>query len=173
MVMATGRFYYRTNRGNEIMNYHKVKEEFLAYEERRYNLNLLFIEIISNLKIAEKMVEHANKKGDPKEGYVHFSTLKFEMDLMNNLLPDIFGIIQTDQGLAKDISTLRLQMGPVNTEISIFLLSARSKFGVKYPVRTHTMYGETEEEVLQDAKKHGIEVHGYTKESWNDERVVD
>ena len=29
--------------------------------------------------------------------------------------------------------------------------------------------GETEEELLQNAKKHGIEVHGYTEESWNEE----
>jgi hypothetical protein len=29
--------------------------------------------------------------------------------------------------------------------------------------------GETEEELLQNAKRHGIEVHGYTEESWNDE----
>ena len=36
------------------------------------------------------------------------------------------------------------------------------------PVCTHTMYGETEEELLQNAKKHGIEVHGYTEESWNE-----
>jgi hypothetical protein len=39
------------------------------------------------------------------------------------------------------------------------------------PVCTHTMYGETEEELLQNAKKHGIEVHDYTEESWNDEIV--
>ena len=37
------------------------------------------------------------------------------------------------------------------------------------PVCTHTMYGENEEELLQNAKKHGIEVHGYTEETWNDE----
>jgi predicted small metal-binding protein len=37
------------------------------------------------------------------------------------------------------------------------------------PVCTHTMYGETEEEILQNAKKHGIEVHGYTEETWNEE----
>jgi predicted small metal-binding protein len=37
------------------------------------------------------------------------------------------------------------------------------------PVCTHTTYGETEEELLQNAKKHGIKVHGYTEESWNDE----
>ena len=37
------------------------------------------------------------------------------------------------------------------------------------PVCTHTMYGETEEELLQNAKKHGMEVHGYTEQSWNEE----
>ncbi|HEX5187063.1 MAG TPA: DUF1059 domain-containing protein [Nitrososphaeraceae archaeon] len=37
------------------------------------------------------------------------------------------------------------------------------------PVCTHTMYGETEEELMENAKKHGIEVHGYTEESFNEE----
>ena len=37
------------------------------------------------------------------------------------------------------------------------------------PVCTHTMYGETEEELIENAKKHGIEVHGYTEESFNEE----
>jgi post-segregation antitoxin (ccd killing protein) len=31
------------------------------------------------------------------------------------------------------------------------------------------LYGETEEELLQNAKKHGIEVHGYTEETSNEE----
>jgi len=31
------------------------------------------------------------------------------------------------------------------------------------------MYGETEEELMENAKKHGIEVHGYTEESFNEE----
>jgi len=31
------------------------------------------------------------------------------------------------------------------------------------------MYGETEEELIENAKKHGIEVHGYTEESFNEE----
>jgi hypothetical protein len=37
------------------------------------------------------------------------------------------------------------------------------------PVCTHTMYGETEEELIENAKKHGIEVHGYTEESFQEE----
>jgi len=37
------------------------------------------------------------------------------------------------------------------------------------PVCTHTMHGETEEDVLQNVMKHGIEVHGYTDQTWNEE----
>jgi predicted small metal-binding protein len=36
------------------------------------------------------------------------------------------------------------------------------------PVCNHTMYGETEEELLKKAKEHGIKEHGYTEESWNE-----
>ena len=32
------------------------------------------------------------------------------------------------------------------------------------PVCTHTRTGETEEELLANAKKHGMEVHGYTEQ---------
>jgi len=37
------------------------------------------------------------------------------------------------------------------------------------PVCTHTMYGEAEEELLKNVKEHGIIVHGYTEEAWNEE----
>jgi predicted small metal-binding protein len=31
------------------------------------------------------------------------------------------------------------------------------------------MYGDTEDELIANAKKHGIEVHGYAEETWNEE----
>jgi predicted small metal-binding protein len=34
---------------------------------------------------------------------------------------------------------------------------------------THTMTGETEEELLANAKKHGMEGHGYSEEKWNED----
>lgn len=36
------------------------------------------------------------------------------------------------------------------------------------PLCTQTIYGETEEG-LANAEKHGIEVHGFTEETWNEE----
>jgi predicted small metal-binding protein len=37
------------------------------------------------------------------------------------------------------------------------------------PVCTHTMYGETEEELLKNAKEHGMKEHGYSEETWKNE----
>ena len=37
------------------------------------------------------------------------------------------------------------------------------------PSCTRTMYGETEEELLNNAKQHGITVHGYSEQTWNEE----
>ena len=37
------------------------------------------------------------------------------------------------------------------------------------PVCTHMIYGANEEELIQNAKKHGIEVHGYTEQTWKEE----
>lgn len=32
----------------------------------------------------------------------------------------------------------------------------------------HTMYGETEEKLLENAERHSIEAHGYTEETFNE-----
>ena len=52
--------------------------------------------------------------------------------------------------------------------LSLMTLSLNCK-DVADPVCTHTVYGETEEEVLQNAKKLGVKVHGFTEETWNKE----
>jgi hypothetical protein len=41
------------------------------------------------------------------------------------------------------------------------------------PECTHTMYGETEEELLKNAKEYGIKEHRYTEESWNQKMSKD
>ena len=33
----------------------------------------------------------------------------------------------------------------------------------------HTMYGESAEELFKNAKEHGIQIHGYTEETGNNE----
>lgn len=167
MVSTTGRFYYRTNKGNEIMSYHEVQREFLRYEERRNKLSLFYIEIISNLKIAERMAKLANTRIDSREDFLHFSTLKFEMDIMNNLLPEIFGIIQNDQSLIKSIFKLKLQVSPINTKIGIFHSTASNIQEMKFQQETHNDYIRQNVQnrtlpLLKEIKEHLELRHGQT-----------
>ena len=37
------------------------------------------------------------------------------------------------------------------------------------PICTDTMHGETEEELFENAKRHCIESHGYTEETFSEE----
>lgn len=39
------------------MSYEQIKQEFLNYEERLNQINLLYIELLSNLTIAENLEE--------------------------------------------------------------------------------------------------------------------
>ena len=66
--------------------------------------------------------------------------------------------------------------GPVLFSVSLYLNNFQSIIIIEMvlsinckdagdPVCTHTMYGETEDEVLKNAKEHGIKEHGYTEES--------
>jgi hypothetical protein len=84
------------------------------------------------------LLEQANKRHD--DGHLHFSTLKFETDLMNNLLPDVFAILQGDQELIKDISILRLQTGPINTKITTFHSLATNPDRMNFHLQTHNDY---------------------------------
>lgn len=108
-----GRFYYRTNEGNKIMSYEQVKESFLRYEERRHKMNLLYIELISNLSVAKGML--VTEQID-----TNYSLLSFDTDVISDLLPDIYSIIQTDRELVQLLVRLRIQMSIVNSKIRMF-----------------------------------------------------
>lgn len=122
------------------MNYNEVKKEFLSFEERRYKLTLFYIEILSNLRIAEQMVRLANRRKNTAEDFVLYSTLKFETTMMNSLLPEIFGIIHDDQELIDSLFRLKLQMNPINTQIEIFHSIALNKQEMKFQLETHNDY---------------------------------
>jgi Putative DNA-binding domain len=124
MKADTGRFYSRTNKGNEIMNYQQVKEAFLRYEERRSKLSLLYIELFSNSKIADEVLRISNKKIDDgingKERFLPYSPLKFEITAISTLLPEVYSIIQNDSQMTELLLRLRLQLGTINSEISMY-----------------------------------------------------
>ncbi|MPZ07038.1 MAG: hypothetical protein GEU26_11600 [Nitrososphaeraceae archaeon] len=124
MKSDVGRFYYRTNKGNEIMNYQQVMEAFLHYEERRSKLNLLYIELLSNSIIASEILRISNKQLDEaangKERYLPYSPLKFELTITSTLLPEVYSIIQNDRELTQSLFRLKLQLSTINSEISIY-----------------------------------------------------
>ena len=110
-------FYYRTNNGNEPMSHEQIKESFLRYEDRRHKLNLLYIELLSNSKIAEELLRTANL------GIIdvlNFSPHKFEVSLLTSLLPDVYNIIYNDRETLVSLIKLRLQMLTINSKISIY-----------------------------------------------------
>jgi hypothetical protein len=120
------------------------------------------------------MLEQANKGHD--DGYLHFSTLKFETDLMNNLLPDIFAITQGDQELIKDIATLRLQMGPVNIKITTFHLLVTDPDRMNLHLQTHNdyikKYATNTLDLLKKVRKHLEAKHGLTSPVSDSELVI-
>jgi hypothetical protein len=105
------------------MSHEQIKESFLRYEDRRHKLNLLYIELLSNLKIAEELLRTANlgiKDDTSKERFLNFSPHKFEVSLLTSLLPDVYNIIYNDRETLVSLIRLRLQMLTINSKISIF-----------------------------------------------------
>ena len=49
------------------MSYEQIKQEFLNYEERLNQINLLYIELLSNLTIAENLEEDTSKETTPDD----------------------------------------------------------------------------------------------------------
>jgi hypothetical protein len=140
--MYNGRFYYRTNKGNDIMNYQQVKEAFLRYEERKSKLKLLYIEIFSNSIIAHEILWTSNKvishNYSTGERFLPYSPLKFEVTVMSALLPDVFSIIQEDNELLEILLRLRLQLSTINSEISVFHSLEPER--MEFQSRTHNDY---------------------------------
>jgi predicted small metal-binding protein len=68
----------------------------------------------------------------------------------------------------------------LDTEIDLYTMAQTRNHdfinqlqGRRRPGMYHTMYGETEEELLKNAKEHGIKEHGYTEETWNEKMSKD
>lgn len=108
-----GKFYYRTNKGNEIMTYNQVKGAFLGYEERRHKLRLLYIELIANNNIAQDILVRSDDHGKK------IPLQEFEPDVIINLLPDIHPIIQDDRELLRLILKLRVEISQTNGRIRL------------------------------------------------------
>lgn len=108
----TNQFYYRTNKGNEHMNYEQIREAFLRYEEQRHNLRLLYLELGYNKNIAQEIKSVGSKaSGD------FYSELYFEFEIVVRLLPEIYPFIQNDEEFIKTLFELRSLLSTANSRI--------------------------------------------------------
>ncbi len=114
MVVQNKLFYYRTNKGNDIMNRNQVKESFLGWELRRQKLRLLFIELLSTKEVAESMIVPEDKiKG-------FYSILTLDYTVLQTLLVDTYPIIMRDSELIRLLIAIRETIKVINNNIRNF-----------------------------------------------------
>ena len=117
-------------------------------------LNLLYIELSGNMKIAQEILHISNLKiDDDKERFLHFSPLRFETTIISSLLPDIYSIIYSNAELVVSLFRLKLQITTLNSKLSIFQ-SLRPN-DMEFQLSTHNEYitRNTEEFTLPLIKK--------------------
>lgn len=116
-MTENGNFYYRTNKGNEIMQYQQVKEGFLNYEERRQKLELLYMELVSAMVMAKHLSDQDENETEK------WSLGGYDINILSSLIPDVYPLIQHDIDLTKLLFRIRMQMININSEIQVFLHS--------------------------------------------------
>jgi len=114
MVVQNRLFYYRTNKGNDVMTRNQIKESFLGWELRRQKLRLLFIELLSNREIAESMIIPENKI---KEVY---SLVTPDSSVIQALLVETYPVIMLENELIKVLLSIREEIKVINNKIRIF-----------------------------------------------------
>lgn len=114
-------FNKRTNKGNEKMSYEEISMHFLGFYEKRIKLNLLLAELNS---IANDADVYSNFKIDGN----NFSLTTFELNVINQVLTEIYSILANETNLLKSLSDLRKICLGANNRISIFynMMGSRS-----------------------------------------------
>lgn len=107
-------FYFRTNKGNELMSYQQIKDSFLGEEQRRQKLRLLFIELLSNRDLCSGMI----MKEEQVE--THYSLVTLDSSVLQTLLVDTYPIIARDTELIKLLIRIRQVIKVMDNKTRIF-----------------------------------------------------
>ncbi|MFC2017150.1 helix-turn-helix domain-containing protein [Chloroflexota bacterium] len=128
-------FEFRTNKGNEVMNYQQVKQSFLNEEQKRQKLRLLLIELTSNRQLCDGMIMAEDKI----EGYHSLVTL--DSNVLQTLLVDAYSIIINDDELVSILFRLKGTIRLMNNEMQIFISKVSlPSTGMKKTVRDHNEF---------------------------------
>lgn len=109
-----GAFYQRTNQGNELMSYEQVRGGFLGYEERRYKMKLLYIELLSIANDAQSTII-SDEKADQQ-----YSLITLDSTVLSSLLVDVYSLIQDDKALVRELLQIRQAVSVMNNQIRTF-----------------------------------------------------
>jgi len=72
MITDTGKFYIRTNKGNEIMDYYRAKDEFLRFDERLHKLRLGYFSRKSREKNSRTVSKNSYAKAIYLENHCYY-----------------------------------------------------------------------------------------------------
>lgn len=110
---SKGEFFYRTNKGNELMSYQQIKDAFLGVEVRRQKLRLLYIELYSNKKQLESMLI---PETDLDKTY---SLITLDSAVLQSLLVDTYPLIINENELINLLLQIRQKTRIINNEKKI------------------------------------------------------
>jgi len=128
-------FQIRTNKGNVSMTYDEIKNDFVNIYEKRIKLNLLLSEIELIFEVSSKMFIGDN---DNSEKY---SLQKFNIEIIENVITDIYTILYDNTELIKILNRLRSECKLVNNKINIFWHSVVLPMSnLKQIVKEHNTY---------------------------------
>jgi hypothetical protein len=107
-------FYKRTNKGNDFMTYEEIRMSFQSYTERREKLKLLYIELLSNIDLLQRM--KITETGDQPS----YSLITLDSTIIENLLTELYTILGSGKELIKILLAIRNTIKIINNKAKIF-----------------------------------------------------
>lgn len=118
-------FYKRTNQGNYYMTYDEIKFSFQDYQERREKIQLLYIELLSNIEYLDSM-----KMADDKKN-TNVSLLDLNSYVINNLLVELYSSISKEKKLIELLFDIRKNIIILNTKNKMLISHLGNSFSDK------------------------------------------
>lgn len=108
-------FYKRTNKGNEPMSYHEIKNDFLNVYEKRLKLNLLETEILEIIEKSQGMIIPEDKIASSH------TLLSYDLNILSNVLLDTYTVLIEEPSLIPLLKKLKNECDIIETKTRMFL----------------------------------------------------
>ena len=112
-MTSDGKFYKRTNKGNEAMSYLEIESSFLRYEERIAKVKLLYLTLIDMWIRAQSLLGYAGRDDS-------FSLLTTESGEILSIMSDSYGLLSRAENLPGLLLNVRRTAEVLSTRIQVF-----------------------------------------------------